>query len=143
MPEYIDVESDGISISATYFTPAKDTIDKQKYAIPFVMHAGRPYFEIMFFDYDWITYWVTISSTKFENYAINSSITTNDKKEFKELVNTVLDKHKLNKEIVEFPYKRAANRIKEWWVRIFWDPDTKIGRKRLERSYEDEDYSVW
>jgi len=33
----------------------------------------------------------------------------------------------------------AANKIK---IRVFWDPVYKIGRKRIERSFEAEEYSV-
>lgn len=38
---------------------------------------------------------------------------------------------------------RAANKIKKWWISLFWDPNTKVGRKRLMRSFENEEYSVW
>lgn len=37
----------------------------------------------------------------------------------------------------------AANKIKQWWSKMFWSPNTKVGLKRLNRSYEDENYSVW
>lgn len=39
--------------------------------------------------------------------------------------------------------ERAANKIKSWWVELFWNPNTKVGRKRLERSFENDEYSVW
>jgi len=36
-----------------------------------------------------------------------------------------------------------ANKIKKWWVKLFWDPLTKVGAKRLQRSFENEEYTVW
>lgn len=37
----------------------------------------------------------------------------------------------------------AANKIKEFFLQRFWSPYTKLGKKRLERSYHQENYSVW
>lgn len=39
--------------------------------------------------------------------------------------------------------KIAAFKIKKWWIRNFWDLKYPIGMKRLLRSSNDEDYSVW
>jgi len=33
--------------------------------------------------------------------------------------------------------------IKKWWVGLFWNPNTFVGRKRLERSFQNEQYDVW
>lgn len=38
---------------------------------------------------------------------------------------------------------RAAQKIKRWWIDMFWNPNTYIGKKRLQRSYEADEYSVW
>jgi len=37
----------------------------------------------------------------------------------------------------------AVNKIKKNWIIVFWNPEYKIGRKRLLRSLETEEYSVW
>lgn len=37
----------------------------------------------------------------------------------------------------------VSNRIKRWWVGEMWKPFSKVGKKRLLRSYSSEDYSVW
>jgi len=37
----------------------------------------------------------------------------------------------------------AANKIKSWYLKRFWSPDHWLGKKRLERSFENENYSVW
>lgn len=37
----------------------------------------------------------------------------------------------------------AAQKIKKWWIEIFWNVATKVGQKRLLRSLEKEEYSVW
>jgi len=34
-------------------------------------------------------------------------------------------------------------KIKSWFVKRFWSPDHWLGKKRLERSFENENYSVW
>jgi len=52
------------------------------------------------------------------------------------------------KAIVEIDIKRfkeikAVKKIKKWWISLFWNPNTKVGRKRLMRSFENEEYSVW
>ena len=30
----------------------------------------------------------------------------------------------------------AVYKIKQWWVNIYYSPDTEIGKKRLEKSYD-------
>jgi hypothetical protein len=37
----------------------------------------------------------------------------------------------------------AIRKIKTWWIRLFWSPTTRVGQKRLLRSLENPDYSVW
>lgn len=39
--------------------------------------------------------------------------------------------------------REAANKIKRWWTEMFWSPYTRLGQKRLMRSFENEEYSVW
>ena len=38
---------------------------------------------------------------------------------------------------------RAINIIKKNWIKVFWNPEYRIGRKRLERSFSNEEYQVW
>ena len=37
----------------------------------------------------------------------------------------------------------ASNKIKKNWVNVFWNINYQIGRKRLFRSLETDEYSVW
>ena len=37
----------------------------------------------------------------------------------------------------------ATFKIKKWWIRKVWNPSSRIGRKRLERSYYSSNYEVW
>jgi hypothetical protein len=40
-------------------------------------------------------------------------------------------------ELIMSKIKNQANIIREWWVNIYYSPYTKIGKKRLEKSYDD------
>jgi len=56
------------------------------------------------------------------------------------------NKFTLQNKLIEEQCRRelaAATVIKRNFIRSFWDPNTYLGRKRLERSLEDEEYSVW
>jgi len=37
----------------------------------------------------------------------------------------------------------AVSVIKRNFIKVFWNPQYLLGRKRLLRSYENDDYSVW
>lgn len=42
-----------------------------------------------------------------------------------------------------FSRAESISLIKRWWINKIWSPSSSVGKKRLFRSFQNEDYNVW